>query len=318
MTTATHEATVEQTSLTTDDGLTLAATWHRLAVSSADESSAGDSSDEGMPTGRTPKRPVVIAVHGYPDDQRVWDAMIPHLIPRADVLTYDTRGSGRSDAPPSRDGYALDKLRRDVDRAVTAAAENGHEVHLLAHDWGSIQAWQAVTDDGAASCVSSFTTISGPCLDHASRWMHAMARGSTHDRLLLAQQAASSTYIAFFQTPLLPELVIRSGAFGRLLQRGDGAEREHRDMLDGLELYRANMGLRRHGSSADATSGPRRTDVPTQIVVPTKDRYVREPIATYGAAYAATSRVRRLDAGHWAVRSHAGDVADLVIEHAGL
>ncbi|HCQ19824.1 MAG TPA: hypothetical protein DIU42_11585, partial [Dermacoccus sp.] len=64
--------------------------------------------------------------------------------------------------------------------------------------------------------------------------------------------------------------------------------------------------------------GPRRTDVPTQIVVPTKDRYVREPIATYGAAYAATSRVRRLDAGHWAVRSHAGDVADLVIEHAGL
>ena len=89
-------------------------------------------------------------------------------------------------------------------------------------------------------------------------------------------------------------------------------------MLDGLELYRANMGLRRHGSSADATSGPRRTDVPTQIVVPTKDRYVREPIATYGAAYAATARVRPLDAGHWAVRSHAGDVADLVIEHAGL
>ena len=88
MTTATHEATVEQTSLTTDDGLTLAATWHRLAVSSA-----GDSSDEGMPTGRTPKRPVVIAVHGYPDDQRVWDAMIPHLIPRADVLTYDPRVS---------------------------------------------------------------------------------------------------------------------------------------------------------------------------------------------------------------------------------
>ena len=41
-------------------------------------------------------------------------------------------------------------------------------------------------------------------------------------------------------------------------------------------------------------------------------------LGEYGAAYAATSRVRRLDAGHWAVRSHAGDVADLVIEHAGL
>ena len=89
-------------------------------------------------------------------------------------------------------------------------------------------------------------------------------------------------------------------------------------MLDGLELYRANMGLRRRGRGADGTAGPRRTDVPTQIIVPTRDRYVREPMATYGAAYAATSRVCRVDAGHWAVRSHPREVAELVVEHAGL
>ncbi|MCP3715567.1 alpha/beta fold hydrolase [Paraburkholderia sp. CNPSo 3281] len=109
--------------------------------------------------------PPVMLVHGYPDSARIWNALRSKLETRFRVIAYDVRGMEASVAPRARSGYALAQLARDL-LAVANATCGTRAFHLLAHDWGSIQCWEAVTDPANASRIVSYTSISGPCLDH--------------------------------------------------------------------------------------------------------------------------------------------------------
>ena len=48
--------------------------------------------EEGLPDG-----PVLVCIHGYPDDHRVWDGVVDALSSRYRVVRYDVRGAGESD-----------------------------------------------------------------------------------------------------------------------------------------------------------------------------------------------------------------------------
>ncbi|CAM02828.1 NADP-dependent 3-hydroxy acid dehydrogenase YdfG [Saccharopolyspora erythraea NRRL 2338] len=253
-----------------------------------------------------PDRPTVVAVHGYPDDHSVWDGVVRVLAEHYHVVTYDVRGAGESDKPRERAAYRLDRLVGDL-AAVLDAVSPDRPAHLLAHDWGSIQAWQAVTEEQLRARIASFTSISGPCLDHAGAWMRGQWRRPTPRNLRqLLTQLAFSGYIGFFQLPVLPELAWYSGAMSRLLSTvekmdpvADGTPPRPRiaDGVRGLELYRANMMPR--------LSAPRvrRTSVPVQVLAPTGDPFVSTPLQAAAARWVPEMRLRRLPGGHWLPRT---------------
>jgi 3-oxoadipate enol-lactonase len=56
--------------------------------------------------------PVLVLSNSIGTTLHMWDGQIDQLAERHRVLRYDTRGHGRSDAPPG--GYSLDRLGRDV------------------------------------------------------------------------------------------------------------------------------------------------------------------------------------------------------------
>ena len=112
-----------------------------------------------------PDGPAVLFVHGYPDNGDVWDAVAEALGDDYHLITYDVRGAGASSSPRGRQAYRLEELRDDL-FAVIDALSPGRPVHLVGHDWGSIQAWEAVTEPGAEKRIASYTSLSGPCLDH--------------------------------------------------------------------------------------------------------------------------------------------------------
>ncbi len=82
------------------------------------------------------------------------------------------------------------------------------QVHLLAHDWGSIQAWAAVTDESVMGKIASFTSISGPHLQYAGAFLRSARTPRTAAQV--AGQLVSSGYIGFFLCPGVPELAFRS------------------------------------------------------------------------------------------------------------
>src|SRR5580698_3078420 len=112
-------------------------------------------------------RPTVLLVHGFPDTSAVWTPLARLLASDFHVVTYDVRGAGQSDIPQHRHDYDLSLLVDDM-AAVADAVSPDAPVHLVAHDWGSIQGWEAVTSDLLAGRIESFTSISGPPLDHVA------------------------------------------------------------------------------------------------------------------------------------------------------
>ena len=113
--------------------------------------------------------PTVVLVHGYPDTHVVWNRVVERLAGDFHCVVYDVRGAGESGVPAARAGYLLEHLRADLVAVLDAVAPT-EPVHLVGHDWGSIQAWDAVvrasSDPALSGRITSYTTISGPCLEH--------------------------------------------------------------------------------------------------------------------------------------------------------
>src|SRR6218665_2368651 len=92
-----------------------------------------------------PRRPTIVLVHGYPDNSAVWHPVAELLARDFHVVAYDVRGAGQSDRPGRIRDYKIEKLKEDLVAVIDHVAP-GRPVHLVAHDWGSIQSWEAVTE----------------------------------------------------------------------------------------------------------------------------------------------------------------------------
>lgn len=257
--------------------------------------------------------PTVICVHGYPDNHTLWAGVTSELAQRYHVVSYDVRGAGESGKPCNRAAYRLDQLARDLATVINAVSPH-RPVHLLAHDWGAVQAWHAVTGDWLRGRIASYTSISGPCLDHAGHWFRARLRRPTPRALReLLTQLVASWYIGFFQLPLLPELAWRTGLAQRALAALDPTSAPTvSDAVCGVQLYRANMRPRL------GLPGARMTDVPVQVLAPQRDPFVSAPLQTDIGRWVPDLAVRVVPGGHWLPRSNPETVARCaseLIEH---
>lgn len=258
-------------------------------------------------------RPSVLLVHGYPDQQQVWDRLLDAL-PRDELhlVTYDVRGAGASDVPRTRAGYRTELLLEDLAAVVAATVPEDAPVHLVGHDWGSVQLWDAVNAERGhprlAGRIASFTSIGGPSLDRPPGGRR-QAPGP------MLRQLRASWYVAAFQVPLLPEAVWRLARRPPplMLAQAGGSSAWGPELAtnaaQGLGLYRANIPHRlRH-------PGLLRTDVPVLVVRPLRDAFVTDVLYD-GLDTACTDlRVAELDAGHWVMVSRPHELAGLVLEH---
>ncbi|NIK59735.1 alpha/beta fold hydrolase [Kribbella shirazensis] len=376
-----------------------------------------------------PTAPLLICVHGYPDNASLWAPVAELLTKDFRVITYDVRGAGESDHPSSTSAYTLDRLQEDFhavlahvtrrtppvprqdvpvvadhatgrwppvprqdlqagaapttrqppaaaglevqagaedtagqspvvsredlpaggdDAAGQTAGVSGQDlqavveqvggqssavagedlqvggepasgraagvlgdsperaVHVLAHDWGSIQAWHFVTDPSIQGQLASFVSISGPSLDHAGYFIRRF-NGATIRQLL------HSWYIFYFHLPWLPERGWRNGwahrAFNRLEKQQPDDNRTIADYVNGMKLYRANM-IPRLLRPAE-----RSTDVPVLAVSPDADPFVTTALQTDVARWARNLTVKVVRGTHWMPRNDPGLVAELVRDH---
>lgn len=246
--------------------------------------------------------PTLLLVHGYPDNHEIWLPLVRELAGDYQIIAYDVRGFGASDIPRKRLDYHLEKLANDLE-AVIRTLSPDQPVHLVAHDWGSIQAWEAVTEPRMQPLLASYTSISGPCLDHVGHWMRDKLKQKTPRALLqVLGQLLSSWYIVLFHTPLLPELTWRLGldrAWPHLLHKVEGlrnvpiSSSQRSDGVHGVKLYRANF------MRSLFTPRRRHTQVPVQLIVPTRDRFVRPQLFDQLQHWAPTLQRREVAAGHW-------------------
>lgn len=279
------------------------ADWHRFNVTGDGVELAAFS--YGTPGETTPDKPVVLLVHGWPDSHHLWDHVAPQLAEHYRVYAYDTRGFGESDRPEKVSAYRLDTLASDM-FAVCKAVNPTGKTHIVAHDWGSVQAWETVTTPDADDAIASFTSVSGPNLDFLGEWAHGKIANPTPRNIAQAlSQVASSAYTAFFQVPVASDLFFRAVGSDKVwtefLHLIEGTPRENatfgptlrEDMINGLKLYRANI------RGKLAAPNPRPTRVPVLEVVNDNDIALRPAIYQRTHDHAENLWRKRTTTGHW-------------------
>lgn len=255
------------------------------------------------PVGPTRGIPVVL-LHGFPQQQSTFNDVVPLLHERGlRTLVPTQRGYTSMARPSRRRDYRTQETVADVVALLDAAGIQ--RAHIVGHDWGGFQAWGM----GAwhPDRVASLTVLSTP---HPAAFRRALVTSS---------QALKSSYMGFFQLPLVPELLtVRT--LGKTLRdtrlplkylgRYCDAMAEPGALTGALNWYR---GL---PFSITPSVGP--VSVPTTYVWGGHDFALGRPAAELTERFVnAPYEFRELDAGHWLPEVEPQAVADAVLDRIG-
>lgn len=139
---------------------------------------------------------VVVLLHGFPERSSSWRLVAPQLHAAGyRTVAMDQRGYSRGARPRGRRAYRMSELTKDV-LALADAVAPGGRVHVVGHDWGAVPAWLLAAHHPER--VATLTAVSVP---HPRSFLAAMVRSS---------QVLHSWYMAAFQLPWLPELLLAS------------------------------------------------------------------------------------------------------------
>ena len=256
-------------------------------------------------------KPAMVLVHGYPDNQEVWEPIIAQLLADFYIITYDVRGAGQSTIPKRIRDYTLARLSLDLACVVDDLLPE-RSFHLVAHDWGSIQSWESVTEPKFKDRIQSYTTISGPCLDHAAFWMqHQFKQHSSQ----FFKQLTKSWYIAAFQLPWLAPTIwhfMRPEYWGKIVSQLENKSNLPlnsniaKDGQYGIALYRANFIPR--------LIKPRQRFAicPVQAIVLKRDQFVSPALIDEIPKWASDFERIEVDANHWAILSQPQKIAEYI------
>lgn len=256
---------------------------------------------------RNPEGPLVLLLHGFPDDEGTFRHQLPALA-EAGFRAVAPRMRGYEPSSQPEDGdYRVETLARDV---LAWLDELGApRAHLFGHDWGAV-----VTYAAAALAPERFERAVTLAVPPPLRLARAIAR--------VPRQLALSWYTQFFQLPALPELA---------LARGDGALLRHlwsawspgfhlaperwaslRETFEAPGVHRAMLAYYRQNLSPRALRGwtspearaLRRVPVPTLALTGAQDGCMDTRLwdhAVLAEDFPAGVRVERLEgAGHFA------------------
>jgi NAD(P)-dependent dehydrogenase (short-subunit alcohol dehydrogenase family)/pimeloyl-ACP methyl ester carboxylesterase len=276
--------------------------------------------EEGNPEG-----PTVVLVHGFPDSHVLWDGVVPLLAERFRIIRYDNRGVGLSAAPKPVSAYTMARFADDF-AAVTGELSPGRPVHVLAHDWGSVGIWEYLKRAGAGDRVASFTSVSGPSQEQLVDYIFAGLRQPWRPRRFARSisQALRLTYMVLFSIPVLAPLLIRAAFSVPALRRNivDNIPDEQihhsanfaRDAASSVKTYPANY----FRSFSGRGQGISIVDVPVQLIVNTRDKYVRPYGYDVTARWVPRLWRRDIRAGHFSPMSHPQVMAAAVHDFADL
>ncbi|HUH67453.1 MAG TPA: SDR family oxidoreductase [Mycobacterium sp.] len=271
--------------------------------------------------------PTVVLVHGFPDSHVLWDGVVPLLAERFRIIRYDNRGVGQSSVPKPVSAYTMARFADDF-AAVIGELSPGRPVHVLAHDWGSVGVWECLSRPGAGDRVASFTSVSGPSQDQLVEYVFGGLRRPWRPRTFARaiSQALRLTYMVFFSVPVLAPLLLRVALSSAAIRRNmvdniPDHQIHHSDKLasdaaHSVKTYPANYFRSFSRNRRDHPIGI--VDVPVQLIVNTKDPYVR-PYGYDDTAHWVPRLWRRdIKAGHFSPMSHPQVMAAAVHDFADL
>ncbi|CAN5153673.1 alpha/beta hydrolase [soil metagenome] len=246
--------------------------------------------------------PVVVLLHGFPQDGRAWGAQVPDLAAAGvRVLAPSQRGYSPGASPTAVRDYAMPQLVGDVVGVLDAIG--AEDAHVVGHDWGGSVAWQMAARH--PDRVRTLTVLSTP---------HPVALGRALQRSRAAQLRFSYA------------LLLRLGGSERVLGAADGWLVRRLGRLTGLPAgeplvtdpatLRTALHWYRAFSESALKDLPRIT-VPTLYISGSKDPVFTDEAAVASREYCDGPYTHLVlpDAGHWPAQTHPHAVNTALLAH---
>lgn len=239
--------------------------------------------------------PVVLLLHGFPEYWWGWREQIGPLAEAGfRVVVPDQRGYNLSDKPRGVSTYGLDTLAADV--VGLAQAYGAQRVHLVGHDWGGLVAWWAASRHPHR--IERLVVLNAP---------HPAVAGSY--MLRNPSQILKSSYIGFFQLPILPERILARDGFEALRRALIGSSRRGTFSDEDLAAYHdawaqpgaltGMLNWYRALRHRPAMPSPR-VNAPTLLLWGVRDRFLERGLAEASLRLCRTGRPVFFDRGtHW-------------------
>jgi len=251
--------------------------------------------------------PVVVLLHGFPQHNDSWDAVIDRLTAQGyRCLAPNQRGYSPGARPPRRRDYRIPELVGDVGALIDASG--AQQVHLVGHDWGAAVAWAA-----GAVIPARLKTVSPISVPHPAAFLKSF---------LNSRQGLASYYMYLFQLPRFPEwtMLRRGGSFMSTALRRAGqthtvAERDARAMLEPGALTAA-INWYRAMPLSDPRSINQKISVPTLYVWSDQDIALM-PKAAHNTSRYVTGEYRfeiMHGVSHWIPDEEPDKLADLLLD----
>ena len=259
--------------------------------------------------------PVCLLLHGFPEAWFGWRNQIGALAAAGfRVIAPDGRGYNLSGKPAGVRPYRLEELAADA--IAIADALGKEQVNIVAHDWGAAVAWYLGVR--YPQRISRLAILNVP---HPAVMMRNLR---TNPRQMLR-----SWYMAFFQIPWLPELLLRRNNFRACAAALHNTSRPGTFREEQIEQYReawrqpgALTGMlnwyRALARFRPAPGNPPKLPMPVSIIWGVHDRFLVSTMAEESLRYCSNGKLHFLEnAGHWLQHEEPGEVNRLLIDFLG-
>lgn len=248
--------------------------------------------------------PLMVFLHGFPDTWYTWEKQIRHFQKDYWVVAVDMRGCGLSSRPQHVEDYLLSRLVDDVKELILSLGRK--KAIVVGHDLGGMIAWVLATKH--EDMVDRLVVINGP---HPLAFRYQLENSFA--------QMLKSWYMVSFQSPKLPEAVLKANDFELIDKALGPSQADVKEVVKysfsqpgavtaAINYYRALW--RKDERLRDLHF--RYLNTPTLIVWGQRDPYLTLKLAQLSILQ-AFGRVEYLaDAGHWVHRERAERVNDLM------
>ena len=239
--------------------------------------------------------PLMLMLHGFPEFWYSWRHQIPELAKDYKVVALDLRGYNESDKPPQQSAYVMSEFIKDVEGVIKGLGYD--RCVLVGHDWGGAIAWNFAY--AHPEMLERLIVLNIP---HPAKFAEGMR---------IPQQLLRSSYVFFFQLPLLPELLLQASDYEAIANAltGMAVDKSTFSTAD-IEAYK-NAAAKRGALTAmlnyyrNALSNFRQQDwsllqVPTLMIWGEEDKALGKELSYGTEAYVRDFQIHYIpNCSHW-------------------
>lgn len=253
------------------------------------------------------EKPILLFLHGFPDNAHVWEPLIEKLSDKYFCLAPFVRGVGPSQKGQESERFGILSICLDWLDLLKRYEFEKRGVVIVSHDMGVPVSWELAKLCGPH--LRGLITMNGLSLSQYSRRVRKTPK-----------QLIKSWYIWLTQIPYLPEFAVHS--FGRqILDLADKLGNRPSDLklgsvseIEGLNAYPQ---YREFFKVDKSFLKKQKIEAPVLVLWGKHDGFLTPPSQDEFAKEASKTTVRILDANHWIFYEKSEDVQKHIIEFLG-